>query len=271
MKPKIVQPAVAASDTPKTPSLAYAPTTLPSRGRLYGPESVVPTPEIPGGVVEIRKMTIAEDELLASSGGSALVRLSKLIANCTKLPASFDAEKLLIADRVFLLIAIRTHTFGPNYQIQFKCRHCRHPNKRSVDVLSTLNEKPLADEIVEPFTVTLPDAGVTIGLRFTRGFDEQEALKMAKAAEARGQAATPIRDQLRQLIAEIDGEPVKNPMARIDLINRLTAVDLAAIRGANAKAEFGVDLTIYPDCERCEASNELDMPFDVDFFRPTSD
>lgn len=263
--------APATPESPRTPSLAYAPTTLPSRGRLYGPESIVPTPEIAGGVVEIRKMTIAEDELLATAGGSALVRLSKLIANCTKLPSGFDPEKLLIVDRVFLLLAIRTHTFGANYQIQFKCRACRHPNKRTVDVVSTLNEKSLGENVVEPFEVRLPDAGVTIGLRFTRGFDEHEALKMAKAAEARGQAATPIRDQLRQLIASIDGEVVTNPLARIDLINRMTAVDLAAIRTANAKNEFGVDLTVYPECERCETSNELDMPFDVDFFRPTGD
>lgn len=259
------------SAEPKTPEIAYTEVQLPSRGLLYGPGAVIPTPAIPEGRVQIRKMLISEDEILASAGGTALTKLSKVLARTVQLPAGFDSTNLLVEDRLFLLLAVRTHTFGPIYHISFKCPHCGNKNaSHPIDVVQSLNERIMPSDTVEPIVVTLPDAGCKVGVRLVRGFDEQALVKAAKDAEARGSTATPLQDQLRQIIVEIDGEPVTNPMVRIDLIRRFTSADLLAVRKAQDSVTYGVDLTISPTCAKCEAAVELDMPFGNDFFRPAT-
>lgn len=261
----------AQAEPPRTPDLAYTEIQLPSRGILYGPDAVIKTPPLPEGRVQIRKMRIEEDEILAGSGGSALTRVSKIIARCSKLPQGFDAEHLLVSDRMFLLMAIRTHTFGPIYQIQFQCPHCKHRNpKRPVNIVTELSEKLLPEDVREPLDVKLPDLGTTIGIRLLRGIDEHETVKAAKAAETRGHIGTPVQDQLRLIIVTIDGEPVTNPLRRIDLIRQFTAADIVAVRETLDQHDFGVDTTVIPNCEKCEAAVELDMPFGTDFLRPTT-
>jgi hypothetical protein len=265
--PKLA-PAAAASPTPE---IAYTEVQLPSRGLLYGPEAVIKTPALPEGRVQIRKMLIAEDEILAGSGGTALTRLSKVLARTTKLPQGFDPEHLLVQDRMFLLLTVRTHTFGPHYEIAFRCPHCRANNaKRSINVVEALNEKPLNPDVREPIDVLLPDAGCRVGIRLARGLDEQALVRAAREAESRGQTGTPLQDQFRQIIVTIDNEPVANPLQRLDLIRRFSSADVLAIRKAQDAVEFGVDTTIYPNCEKCEAAVELDMPFGADFFRPAT-
>lgn len=258
------------SATPvRTPSFSYVSVTLPSKGVLYGPEAVIATPVIPDGAVEVRKMTINEDEILASSGGTALTRLSKVLQRCSRLPEGFDPENLLVVDRMFLLIAIRTTTFGSRYHVQFKCPNCGTANKADVDIVRDLEETSIADDMLEPFEVVLPDAGVRVGLRLQRGFDEHDAVRSAKTTAARGNDPTPVRDQLRQVIVSIDGDPVTNPLVKLDLINRLTSMDLLAVREAMTSKDFGIDLTIHPECSRCAAESEMEMPFSTEFFRPT--
>jgi len=270
VKPK-TQPAAPAAPTLKTPDIAYVEIQLPSRGHLYGPTAVIKTPPIPEGRVQLRKMLIQEDEILSSSGGSALTRISKVLARCARLPEGFDPEHLLVADRMFLLLSIRTHTFGPLYQIQFQCPECRHRNpKRPINIVEELSEKILSDEVHEPIDVKLPDLGVTVGIRLLRPQDEHAVVRAAKDAEARGHSGTPIQDQLRQIIVAIDGETVTNPVQRMDLVRQFTAQDLVAIREALDRHDFGVDTTIRPTCERCEAAVELDMPFGADFLRPAA-
>ena len=264
--------AAAAAQTPKTPDAAYVEVQLPSRGLLYGPDAVVKTPPLPEGRVQIRKMLIQDDEILSGSGGSALTRVSKVLARCSKLPEGFDPESLLLADRMFLLLTIRTHTFGPIYHIQFRCPHCRTQNsKHPVNVVEELSEKPLTADVTEPIEVKLPDLGPRIGIRLLRGMDEHSIIRAAKEAEARGQTGTPVQDQLRQLIVTIDGEPVTNPLHRMDLVRQFTAADLLAVRKALDAHDFGVDTTVHPTCSRCEAAVELDMPFGSDFLRPGTD
>ena len=255
----------------KTPGLAYVPVTLPSKRRLYGPDAVIPTPAIEGGVVEIRKMLIAEDEILASSGGTVLTRLGKVMSQCSRLPQGFDPNKLLLLDRLYLLLAIRSHTFGSHYQVAFKCPECGHQNKTDIDVVTDLDETPLDDDFVEPFDVILPDLNVIVGLRLLRGIDESDALRQVKAAKARGMEPTPVQDQLRQIIVTIDGEKVENPMTRIDLIRRMSAVDVRAVREAMVNADFGVDLSTSLECSKCSTVTAMGVPFGPDFFRPTGD
>lgn len=251
--------------------IAYTEVQLPSRGRLYGPSGAIKTPPIPEGRVAIRKMMIAEIDILAGNTGTAYSRVSKLLTKVVKLPDGFDPDHLLADDRVHLLIAARMHSFGPVCDVQFKCPHCGHANKkRPVNLVEALNEIELPEGVVEPIEVKLPDYGATVGVRLMRGMDESAAIKSARDAQSRGLPATPLQDNLKQLLVTLDGEPFKTPFEKMDLVRKLSANDVYAVRDELERLDFGVDTEVHLSCERCEADVELDLPFGVDFFRPTA-
>lgn len=256
---------------PSLPEIAYTEVQLPSRGRLYGPNCSIKTPPIPEGRVSIRKMMIAEIDILAGNSGTAYSRVSKLLAKVVKLPDGFDPEHLLADDRVHLLIATRMHTFGPVFDVQFKCPHCSHANKkRPVNLVETLNETELPEGVIEPIEVKLPDFGATVGVRLLRGVDEAAAIKDARDASTRGLPSTPLQDNLKRVLLTLDGEPFKTPFEKMDLVRRLSANDLYTIRDELDRFDFGVNTEVHLSCERCEADVELDLPFGVDFFRPST-
>ena len=256
---------------PKTPAESAANTRLvtvplPSRGRLYGGA-------IPNGEVRIRKILVAEEQILFSSGGDTLSKIARLLQACCALPKGFKHRDLLISDRFFILVALRTETYGPNYRISFRCDSCGSTNKKVIDIAQELNEKPAGEDLHEPWEVELPDAGVTVGMRFRRGHDEEESVRAAKIARQKGVEGT-IEDQsftlgLARRILTIDGVEVENVLEARRLINRMTAKDSAAIRIREDLLEPGIDTRIYPECTNCGAVNDQEMPFDLEFFRPT--
>ena len=252
-----------------TAPLGYTPIELPSLGRFYGPGSVVPTPALPDGRVEIRKMRVAEDEALLTGGGDTISKLSKILAACVKLPKGFDPANLLVTDRFFIMIALRRIGLGSKYPVSFRCSECGAHNKETVDIVSELSLRTTADDVVEPVLVHLPDTDVHVGLRFKRGFDEADVAREMRRAEARGTDLPIVQENLKRQIVEIDGESV-NVMRKMDLLREMTQTDLATIRTTLSKSEPGIDLAIYPECRRCQFVNEFDMPFTNEFFRPSS-
>lgn len=249
--------------------LEYVPITLPSEGRFYGPTGVIDTPAIPDGVIEVRKTTIAEEEAMWAAGGHVAIRLSKLIRSVCKLPTGFDPKNMLITDRMFIMLVVRRLSYGQTYDVKFKCSSCGARNKAVIDIVEDLQMTDVDPDVVEPLEVELKDAGVTVGLRFRRGMDEIELAKIAKAAENRGQEISMLQETLQRQLVTSDGEPFLNAFAKKDLLQRVTSTDLATIRIAVDKSEPGVDITVHPECSRCEEVNEFAMPFSEEFFRPT--
>lgn len=259
-------PAAPIAEVESSP-LGYTPIVLPSRGVLYGPQSPLPTPELPGGVVEIRKMRMAEEEALWGGGGDTLSKLSKIIRAVTRLPKGFDPQDMLITDRFMILIALRRLGLGSKYTVQFRCSECNAQNKTVIDIVEELEEDAAPDDLREPVFVTLPDANVQVGLRFRRGIDEVEVTREARRNEARGKEGGEMTAQLSRQIMEIDGE-VPTPFQKMDLMKRITQTDLRDIRLALEKHEPGINTTVYQECRRCQFMNDFSMPFTNEFFRP---
>ncbi len=237
--------------------------TLPSRGVLY-------EGRVPDGKVVIRKMTAAEEAVLSSAGGTFIDRISRIIAACAKLPNAFAHKDLLVTDRLAILIALRTFTFGPNYACKFTCGDCRAKNDVTVNIIDELKTVYAGETLAEPIHVNLVDAGVTAQMRFMRGTDEEAMAKYAKRFEMRSS------DQLDQsqihrvarLLLTIDGEELGDIVKREDYIRALTAADLIRIENAIDDAEPGIDLELGYTCLRCDTVQKERMPFTAEFFRP---
>lgn len=242
---------------PTNAGVSYAPVTLPSRGALYDGK-------LPGGKVEIRKMTVAEEVILQStSGGADLV--GKLVQACCKLPPGFLHSQLLLSDRIAILIALRVYTFGPRYQVPYTCSGCGAVNKADVDLSTDVREREGAPKIVEPIEVSLVDATKRVSLRFLRGSDEATIAKSRKKDAP--QDETVVRMALQ--LDKVDGEDLPNLDAKIAFVRALTIPDAMDIRDALEKVEPGLDTRISPACSSCGEVNEMQMPMTPEFFRPT--
>lgn len=238
--------------------------TLPSKGALYGGL-------LPEGRVTVKVMT-AYDQSILFAQGSAEDRITKLIANTCELPKGLTAGKLLSVDRMAILLAVRTYTFGPHYEFSYNCQHCKAPNKHSVNVAADLSEVGVAEGMVEPFEVVLPTSGQTVKLRFLRGEDEEAVAKHTKRMAMQSMDAGDVSTihRLARLIVAIDGDENIDIVKREAFVRNLSALDANIMEDETSVREPGIDLTVRPECKRCEQENEFKMPFDRDYFRPTT-
>jgi len=268
--------------------LGWTPARLPSRGILnLHPETGETL--IPDGEVQIRKLTTREESILLSQGAQGLERLDIIIKNCVKVPNGVHPKTLLITDRMALILALRTITFGPVYSFTYKCPHCNRMSKTTVDIVEELDEdtperigfkmfeKGLVDdpkdfEIKEPFTVELPDEKVTVSLRFLRGDDEKKIAQRSKRMRMQSNDPNDPSHIYRIALQIVEVNGIKNPVAETEMFaQKLTAGDSKVIRNKVDAVEPGIDLRVYPTCRNCGADNELGMPFTAEFFRPTDD
>lgn len=247
------------------PLPAYTSIHLPSRGLLY-------EGKIPDGKVEIRKMTTSDEAIMAGANGTSNDKITRLIAACVKFPQGVQQSELLVTDRFYLLLALRTTTFGPNYNFGYKCQYCGAQHKEKVDILTDLTEKTAAPDLIEPILCKLTEDGSELGLRLLRCADEDSLTRMAKRAKVSAQQEGQDVGYISRLALHVvtkNGVEFTDALERQEFVKMLTAGDALDIRACLEKAEPGIDLTLNLECGTCNAMNEVDMPFTADFFRPS--
>lgn len=235
---------------------------LPSRGLLYpGQEPKTVTMRLPG---------TEEEAALQAPGGDFADKLAKVIDACIVDSGSLSPKDLLVTDRFYMLLALRIQSFGPEYDIQFKCQHCGAQQKSKLDLIEDLdlveNDTP-DDEFVEPFEVTLPN-GQTIGFRLLRQRHEasiQSAVRHAqfKKADSRAEYFQTLGHQ----IVSVNGEDVGVKEA-ILAVKGWTWRDKHAFDKARAKYQTGLDTEVLLDCNSCGSTNQMGMPFTAGFLNP---
>lgn len=236
--------------------------TLPSQGALYGDK-------LPGGKVELRTMSAYAQSVLFSQG-SLEDRLTKVINATAVLPKSLSAAELLTVDRMAILLAVRTLTFGPHYEFNYGCQGCGAKQAHTVNILSDLDETKVA-EMEEPFTIRLPKSKKSVSLRFMRGKDEEAVAKhtkkMAMASADVGDPSALYR--VGRLIETVDGAAMDGVQIG-DFVRNMDALDFTVIENELEAREPGIQLGVQVECKRCEHLNELNLPFDREFFRPST-
>ena len=274
--------------------ILWQPMSLPSQGVLYKDKNTGDE-LLPGGKIEIRKTRGQEDAILLSQGLDGLDRIAKIINTCSRIPKAKSDQPdrltqldLLLTDRMAILLALRTLAFNtPWYNYVYKCQFCSKTTKAWINLIEDLPERSpetMADNLFaageidnpddfvldEPLTLDLVDEGVTIQARFLRGYDE---VKIAKRAKRLAMTSNDLGDQsaiYRQAlqIVTINGEEAKDAHKEA-FVRQLSSGDLALLRIAVDDLEPGLDLRIFPTCDKCGADNELSLPFTAEFFRPT--
>jgi len=214
--------------------------------------------------VVLRKMTGREEAILADRryqrNGGKLV--SRLLASCIvrlgdvprpQLPQA--VAKLYSADRNFLLLKLRTITFGPELEARYSCPHCGE----AVNSVENLDELPVRalqnghgpDEILleleDGYLDREGQVHTAITLRLPTGADEEAVADQTRRNASEGKNALLARCLLSL------GDLPKNRMEAIGprILSDLTLTDRRMIDRAINEQAPGVDLIREIECIEC--------------------
>ncbi len=270
---------------------------LPSKGRYYG---------WPDGMVKVRAMGQTAEKILgtqrlAQSGQS----IDYLFNECIKFPLGFQAEDLLLGDRIFLLYFLRGITHGNMYEFAITCpnQSCGAVTTHQYDLNDLAQTVTVAKDGIgqEPFRVNLPwlseatGKDVWVGVRFLRAADANSMLAQRKArkkllaqpggVKTRGprsmsqmKGGTDHRNQNQQLDETISQNLEKiivNVMGVGDIftvrsfIEKMHAQDTAAVREWLRENTPGIDNTVTVTCPECGNEFTVELPITESFFRPS--
>ncbi|MEM7305803.1 MAG: hypothetical protein AAF682_04000 [Planctomycetota bacterium] len=221
----------------------------------------------------LRKMTGRDEAILADKSnqrnGGKLV--TELIHSCV---TSFEGEDKLTkqdvaqwysADRNYVLLRLRSFTFGPELEARYTCPSCGEP----MDVIENLDELPVrslgADEPLEDIRVELEDGywdaqnncHTAVTLTLPRGVDESAVAGLIRKNPSLGKNAL-----LSRCIKSFGDIPVHRMEALgPKLLADLTLADRRLIDKALNRAAPGVDLLRDMECFACgeEIRANLDM------------
>ncbi len=233
----------------------------------------------PSGLTgEIRGLKGKEGKLLADRNAARLgSTFEKLLAGCwmqtvdagiyETASAALDWSRVLVADRFYALLQIRSLTFGDEYAFSMQCRHasCREKFEWELN-LSQLPVRTLSEEAKvsfkngNRFEAKLPNDGRRVWFKLMTGADEAKASQALKNSRD-GALLTAL--SLR--IVEIENVAEKDRRAFLD---DMEMADAAALLDTFDSVDGGVETTLDVECPHCLGLQEVELPFEKGFFLP---
>jgi len=242
---------------------------LPSQGRYY-PEG---HPLHGVGEVEIRYMTAKDEDILSSKTllqkGIAVERFLQNVV----VDKNIKTEDLLVGDKNAITIAARITGYGEDYDVNVTCPVCAGINRRSIN----LEELGLysGDEYEAhgfkksssgTFTIKAPVSKVDVEVRLMTGRDEIYLATLSENKRKQKLPETTLTDQFARMIVSVNGNS-QNSTIR-SFIDHMPARDSRFLRENYQKVVPNIDLTQHFSCESCNFTQDMEVPFTVDFFWP---
>jgi hypothetical protein len=234
---------------------------LPSRGLLYKniPEEIT-----------LRCMTTEEEKILyASTGGNSF---HKILSNCIVNPKNIDLNELVYSDEHFLILQLRSHTYGADYTVYGKCPHCGHEESFNIN-LDEFDINYLDENFEEPIEITLPVSKDKLSLKLLRNRDleqiNRQAKKISKSTGASNREVEYILRMAKAILKVNDKEfDFSDAQA---YVSKMHSRDSAYFHFQMGKVKLGVDTTVMVTCARCDEDYDFAMPINSEFFRPKFD
>lgn len=229
---------------------------LPSQGKF--------NPEIPEGIVEVYPIRVLEEKMMAGMSGTGTQRMNALFKSCLK--SEVDPSKLLLVDRMYLLLFLRILSYGPSRKVTIPCQSCGQKNDYNMDLNSFEITNPKEDQ-VEPFSITLPISGDVIELRFLRGIDEQEISQASERYRKKGKSPSEIAFvmQMTLPVVSVNGEVISE-LDKFAWADNLVGQDASFLRKSIESTDFGVKMESELTCSNCQEEFTAALPME-EFFR----
>ena len=237
---------------------------LPSKGIGYPSGHPLHNQE----TVEIRFMTAKDEDILTSRSllkkGIALDRL----INNLLVDKTLKARDIIVGDRNAIIIAARSSAYGHIYETKVECPNCGVRQKHEFDLSKADIHEPILDKETEVFdngnyAVITPYSKIKVEMRLLTGHDEAIILKLMKRNKDDDNLLT---SQMKLYIVAVNEH---KDMAVINhFINNIPAAEARFIRNIYKDLAPTIDIKGDFECDSCNFEQELEVPFNTDFFWP---
>lgn len=244
---------------------------LPSRGLL--------NKNIPGGKVVQRCMQVYDQKYLSGSSASD-GGMRRLLQETIVEPTGIKVDNLCIPDTVFLLVSLRSLSYGNELKVSCRCPKCNKVSPTTID-LSTLEIYDLDEDYEENLVVELPNSGDTVRTRILLNSDFKaisEEIERIKSLTDDPESTDGLEYILRlcKMIRSIklakpdeDGETeLTDPVDIRKYVDKMTDYDATAIMATVDSISFGLTDVTEVKCSHCGTLYETPVPIDPTFFRP---
>ena len=224
-------------------------------------------------VLEIRFMTAKEEDILSSQTllkkGIAIERMiDSLIIN-----KNVKAKDLLIGDRNALIIAARISGYGSSYKTQISCPSCGtwapfdfDLNQKEIHESQENEDLSLKKLDSGNFSCVMPYSKFVIEFKLLDGKDEQHLAKLTADKKKRKMTETTLTDQFKLMIVSIEGHKDSSIVSRY--VNNMPTLDSRHLKACYKVAAPDVKIKNNFECSSCAYSQEMEVPFNTDFFWP---
>ena len=241
---------------------------IPSKGKHYAKGHLMHGKDS----IEIRFMTAKDEDILTNRSlitkGIVLDRFLQSII----IDDSINVDDLLIGDKNALLIAARATAYGAGYDATIKCRECSVTNEMVFDLTKpkfiasrltdTLN---IAENEDGTFSTILPMSKFNVKFRLLTNKDESYLSKyILDNIESESLSAT--LEQLKIVVFEIEGVNDQDIIYRA--LENITAADARHLKLCLEAATPNVEIRQEMKCKSCGHTEEVEVPFGIDFFWP---
>ena len=244
---------------------------LPSKGRFYSEGHPLNNKE----VVEIKYMTAKEEDILTST---ALIKrglaIERLLSNIL-VDKNIDTQSLVAGDRNAILVASRVSGYGKAYETKVGCPSCGDVSKHVFDLSESsmkqrcFDEGFLKEKEIELkdgiFYITLPKSQVRAGMRILTGKDEVYLMNVKKKKKSNDDDSS-VTDQLSNIIVSLNDEVDRWNIRRF--IEVMPISDSQYVRNTYKQIIPNVDLTQSYGCMGCGHIEDMEVPFNTEFFWP---
>lgn len=242
---------------------------IPSHGYLYN-DITDDADVLEKGSVKIRPMTVKEEKILTTArlvkSGQALDLIFKNV-----IKTNIDPSQMLSSDRVFLMLWLRSISYGNVYKFNLQCPSCQGRFEHEVD----LSQHPITEftdeNVSEPFEIKLAISGTKVLYRLPRGTDEIEIIKMQNQPKKMNDADDSIVRRLSSILIKVemaDGKEVPKKLHQ-QFVESLVARDASIFRKELEENDCGIEDIKDISCVHCGYEYDTPIPITENFFRTT--
>lgn len=236
--------------------------SMPTRGKPYLKDG---QPLFPDGAIKISAMTVAEEKIIAQKNADSARKVSILLGRVCDFKG-MQPEMLTLADQFFLLMKVRSLSYGNRYGFQFKCESCDNQFRHVVNLETDLDVSEVDDDWQEPFEVHLPHSGKVVKYRLLRSSDEIE-LNTRKIRKGNEVSDSTYVSLMARCLLSVDEIEFTSQIVREGWLEKQTVYDRTVLSEdiKNNTPGYSGDLTIV--CPSCGFIHEGSLPLGSDFFR----
>ncbi len=214
---------------------------VPSRGLPYfGAE----------GPVKIRPLTFEDEKSLTTGGRNPNFNpANHLLSRCV---VDLDVNKLVLIDKLYLLIKVREISYGKDYKVGVVCNQCTAENTLDLQL-----DQLAVKQVPEDFDF----AGNTVYLPTIK---KEAVISTLTVAQEKLVDVRQITANLWRFIKKIGD--VDNPGIIAKIVEKLPIADMHVMVKALSLSDYGVQPHVMYKCDSCGTANKIGLPLDENFF-----